>query len=188
MTKKAQKKGKWTTPKSPPLIVIGLDGNGKPKGARFTAEHFEQAAHASSAMKLEIFEATGEELLELAKKLPSGRIYAKGRAFIPFIKRDLYERLCAASGGLVRDQTGAIPNSDAAAGAQVSSPKSDIPAGWDAIEPGHLVLTTEGEGWWESIVLKREGDVLTLRYRDYPKLPKFDRHISTVALINPGPT
>jgi hypothetical protein len=42
-------------------------------------------------------------------------------------------------------------------------------------------------GWWEAIVIGREDAILTLRYRDFPKLPKFERHVSTVALINPGP-
>jgi hypothetical protein len=28
---------------------------------------------------------------------------------------------------------------------------------------------------------------LTLKFRDYPKQPTFVRHISTIALVNPGP-
>ena len=40
-------------------------------------------------------------------------------------------------------------------------------------------------GWWEAIVLERKDDVFTLRFRDYPQLPKFFRHRSAIALINP---
>ena len=40
-------------------------------------------------------------------------------------------------------------------------------------------------GWWEAIVLARTGDMLTLRFRDYPKLPKFARHRAAVALMSP---
>ena len=40
-------------------------------------------------------------------------------------------------------------------------------------------------GWWEAIVLARTGDMLTLRFRDYPKLPKFVRHRAAVALMSP---
>ena len=38
-----------------------------------------------------------------------------------------------------------------------------------------LVIAQENldYGWWEAIVLQRSGDMFTLRYRDYPKLPKF---------------
>jgi len=38
-----------------------------------------------------------------------------------------------------------------------------------------------------STVIERDGEILTLRFRDYPRQPKFQRHISQVALINPGP-
>ncbi len=40
-------------------------------------------------------------------------------------------------------------------------------------------------GWWEAIVLEREQDVFTLRWRDYPKDPKFVRHRSSLALVSP---
>ena len=41
-------------------------------------------------------------------------------------------------------------------------------------------------GWWEAIVLDRKDDMLTLRFRDYPRLPKFFRHRSAVALMSPA--
>jgi hypothetical protein len=34
-------------------------------------------------------------------------------------------------------------------------------------------------------VIDRKGDSFTLRYRDYPQLPKFVRHRSAIALMNP---
>ena len=62
-----------------------------------------------------------------------------------------------------------------------------LPRTWDDIAPGHLVLAQEAldYGWWEAIVLGRTGDMFTLRFRDYPKLPKFVRHRAAVALISP---
>jgi hypothetical protein len=55
------------------------------------------------------------------------------------------------------------------------------------IAPGHLVIAQEAldYGWWEAIVLGRTGDMLTLRFRDYPKLPKFARHRTAIALMSP---
>ena len=63
---------------------------------------------------------------------------------------------------------------------------SGLPKSWDEIAPGHLVVAQEAldNGWWEAIVLDRNGDMLTLRFRDYPKLPKFARHRAAVALIS----
>ena len=53
-----------------------------------------------------------------------------------------------------------------------------LPRAWDEIAPGHLVIAQEAleYGWWEAIVIERNGDMLTLRFRDFPKLPKFSRH------------
>ena len=90
--------------------------------------------------------------------------------------------------GLVRDRTDEIgeTSQNTPVGSESKTKSPDIPASWESIAPGHLVLATEGEGWWESIVLKRDGEILTLRCRDFPTLPIFDRHIATVALINPN--
>jgi hypothetical protein len=63
-----------------------------------------------------------------------------------------------------------------------------LPRTWDEIAPGHLVIAQESleNGWWEAIILDRKDDVFTLRFRDYPQLPKFFRHRSAIALMNPA--
>jgi len=38
-------------------------------------------------------------------------------------------------------------------------------------------------GWWEAVVIERNGDLLTLKHRDYPSIPNMVRHRSAVALI-----
>ena len=43
-------------------------------------------------------------------------------------------------------------------------------------------------GWWEAVVTERNGDLVTVRYRDYPQYPPMVRHRSAVALISaPAP-
>ena len=66
----------------------------------------------------------------------------------------------------------------------------DLPGSWDDIAPGHLVIARETLecGWCEAIVVERTGDLVTVRYRDYPKYPPMVRHRSAVALISaPAP-
>ena len=77
---------------------------------------------------------------------------------------------------------------DAAVGKDDELPVAiGLPRTWDEIAPGHLVIAQEAldYGWWEAIVLGRNGDMFTLRFRDYRKLPKFVRHRNAIALMSP---
>jgi hypothetical protein len=42
---------------------------------------------------------------------------------------------------------------------------SGLPQKWESIAPGNMILAFEGpgEGYWEAIVIERQGDILTLR-------------------------
>ncbi len=63
-----------------------------------------------------------------------------------------------------------------------------MPTTWDGIAVGHLVIAQEGkwQGWWEAIVLARDGDMLTLKWLE-DDLPKVVRHAGSVALLKPNP-
>src|ERR1019366_7612265 len=79
------------------LFVYGLDEAGKPKGARFSMTEMETVLPVVTAQKLLFFDGGGsEETVKLGMKLAVGRIYARGKAFIPNIKRELYDRILAA--------------------------------------------------------------------------------------------
>ena len=94
MTKKADKK---EANFNPPLYVFGLDENGKPRGARFS-EVRDDIVTAALDMKCWVVYPAPEDFVPLGMKLPVGRLYASGRAFIPNIRRDLYDKLFATKG------------------------------------------------------------------------------------------
>ena len=94
MTKKADKK---EANFNPPLYVFGLDENGKPRGARFS-EVRDDIVNAALDMKCWVVYPAPEDFVPLGMKLPVGRLYASGRAFIPNIRRDLYDKLFATKG------------------------------------------------------------------------------------------
>ena len=73
--------------------VFGLE-NGKPIGARFPSSEL-KVFQVVKAKNLEIHEAYNEEWTALGMQLPAGRIYARGKAFIPPIKQALYDKLHA---------------------------------------------------------------------------------------------
>jgi hypothetical protein len=161
------------------LIVLGRDEAGKPQAARFPAGHHDLVAKAAKAMNLTICKAVGEDVADLAKKLPPGRLYSTGRGFVPPVGRSLYDKLVEQlrlAGQPVPEPTDiAVP---AAPG---------LPASWDKIEVGHMVIAAEGQSWYAAIVVARDGDMLTLKWRDYPQERNAIRHASAVALVKPNP-
>jgi hypothetical protein len=160
------------------LIVLGYDEDQKPRAARFPAADANLVTKAAQLMDLKVYKATTEELAALAKKLPLGRLYSNGKGFVPNVRQNLYSQIIV--------ELAAEPQ------AAIGKDNDDLPVAtglprtWDEIAPGHLVIAQESleYGWWEAIVIARTGDMLTLRFRDYPKLPKFARHRAAVALIS----
>jgi hypothetical protein len=177
-------------------FVFGLDEAGKPIGARFPLAET-NIVKVANDRKLECHTFyDNADWAALCMQLPVGRVYARGKAFLPSIKTQLYDKL-QASLASCREQrarsqaertaaaaaTNKTTDNSAAAKAQ-PGPGSGLPQSWQEIAPGHLVLANDPPGYWESIVVARDGDVLTLRYRDYPKSKPFTRHVGSVGLLN----
>jgi hypothetical protein len=154
------------------FILFGADEFCKPRAARFTGADPALLAKAAEAMSLCLFEVETRDLAAIAKRLPVGQLHADGRGLVPFVKPDVYQDLVLAT----------VANDGPSYAKHVAS---RLPRTWDEVAPGDLVLAHETMevGWWEAIVLARDGDLLTLRFRDYPKYAKFVRHRSEIALI-----
>ena len=163
----------------PDLIVLGRDEVGKPQAARFSANQLDQVVKAAKAMNLVIGKADGAALAELAKTLPNGRLYATGRGFVPPVRQSLYDKLLEQlklAGQPVPEPT------------DVSVPAAPgLPVNWDKVEVGQMVIGGEGQAWYPAVVIARDGDMLTLKWRDYPQEPTVIRHASAVALLKPNP-
>ena len=173
---------KQTNGAAPDLIVLGRDEAGKPQAARFPASQSDLATKAAKAMNLVVGKADGTALAELAEKLPTGRLYATGRGFVPPVRRNLYDMI------VEQLKLAGQPVPREAEQANAEQPVAGLPTSWDDIAVGHLVIAHESaiEGWWEAIVLARDGDMLTLKWRDYQQ-PNVVRHAGSVALLKPGP-
>ena len=84
------------TTATPPLIVLGYDEQQKPRGARFVDAKPDLVTKAADLLGFKVYEASSEDVAEIAKKLPLGRLYANGRGFVPNIRQDLYSDVVAA--------------------------------------------------------------------------------------------
>src|ERR1700722_5345368 len=167
-------------------VLFGTDEHGKPRAAWFKAANPELITKAATAMKLQLLRPVTASQIELAKKLPVGRIHANGTGFVPPIRGDLYSELKLAAEPSQPPGTTASTDASSAAAAP-AAPGQGLPKDWDSIEVGHLVIAQENmiDGWWEAIVIATDNEMLTLKWRDYPKVPTVTRHRTAVALVKP---
>ena len=93
MTAKAKNAPATTSPA--PVVLFGIDSHGKPKGARFGQKDAGLALKAASQLQLNVLASDDPKIAEIAARLPVGRVHGTGRTFVPFIRRDLYDRLVA---------------------------------------------------------------------------------------------
>jgi hypothetical protein len=173
-----------------PVVLFGIDSHGKPKGARFGKDHADLAIKAASQLQLRILASNDPKVADLATQLPVGRIHATGRTFVPFIRRDLYDKLVAAApnGNAHPTSPPASGSSDAAGAKPPGGSSPNLPKTWQEISLGDLVVAQESpeDGWYEAIVAEVNGDMLTVRWRDYPRERKIVRHRQRLGLLYPG--
>jgi hypothetical protein len=151
---------------APAIIVFGLDPTGKHTAATFPAHQVDLASKAAGLMQLRILKIDSPELAQFAAQLPVGKIYASGHGFVPSVRTPIYDRM--------------LQFADPA-------PAPGLPATWDDIDVGHLVIARDelAAGWWEAIVVARDGDMLTVKWRDYPKQAPAVLHRAALALLRP---
>jgi hypothetical protein len=167
------KKSAPTKPPAKAYILAGADEYAKPRAARFSGEDPALLAKAAEVMHLRLIEITEPEVAEIAALLPAGRLHANGKGLVPYVKGAVYSELLFAALAPLPPQINADPL------------PQDLPRTWDDLAPGHLVIAKESLelGWWEAVVIERTGDLVTIKYRDYPQYPPLVRHRSVIALI-----
>ena len=189
-----------------PIILFGRDANGRSHGASLIGDTA-AVERAADLMDLYCFPADTEALRNLAAMLPTGRLFpASGKAFVPFIKAVLYDRLLAATG--TREAPTAVKAAGRAAeagGGAGGQPHSGVPGGSGAGDPpatrigakassdhsqiglGSLVLADdEEEGYYAAkVVLTKADDHFVLQWIGYPDLPQFSRRRVALALLHP---
>ena len=162
------------------IVLFGLSDEGKPQAGLFSESQAGLAKKAAKQLGLTALTVSTADLAALKAKIPAGRLYANRRSFIPASRRDVHERLLE----FARTGSGGSASRGSDSTAQPPSPPAGIPKDWDNIEPGQQVIAQSSlpDGWWEAVVVAREGDILTLKWRDYPRDPHFRMHRTQVAL------
>jgi hypothetical protein len=161
----------------PIVVVLGIDVDGRAHASRFDERDAALVQRAAELMGFHVVRVPpdNDELHAIAEKLPLGKIFATGRAFVPFVSRLALDQLAA----LV--ESGVTVEARAAAGVAPVLPVADMytteavntaDALWSKIGVGTTVLARQpdvyGPGWWEGVVVGIKGDDLTVRWTDEP--------------------
>jgi hypothetical protein len=185
----------------PAGLILGRDDSNRPHAAWFMPEQLEQAESAANAMGM-FFVNVGEnqDLAAIATKLPKGKLFDSGKAFVPFIGGATFDKLlpfappAAAEHKEPKPKAPKPPKVAAAADDPATPPAPrpgiDLPKDWSAIKVGSVVLASEtkDEGWFEAKVVEaKPNDVFILRWSDYPDYEPFVRHRERLALMFPRP-
>jgi hypothetical protein len=194
MTQKARQSHSDSKTAILPVVLFGVDQHGKPKAARFPENQARLAAKAAKQLDLRVLTVASPAVAELAATLPVGRVHASGKGFVPYVRGDIYAKLLAAAGApapVTQSSTLTLRGAQSnGGGSNTKKPTQDpLPRDWDAIAPGHLVVAQDGpqDGWYEAIVVEQNGDMFTLRWRDYPRERRFARHRRSLGLLCPDP-
>src|SRR5580704_12891147 len=77
------------------LVVLGTGTDDKPHASRFAACDAPLVVRAAELMGFHMIEVASDhdELYTIAEKLPLGKIFASGRAFVPFVRRAAFDKL-----------------------------------------------------------------------------------------------
>lgn len=170
------------------IVVFGMDDSGKPHASRFGDDDAQLAEKAAELMGMHVFRPATDEHRALAAKLPIGRVFGSGKAFVPFVKSGLYAALAGAAG--VSATEAAQPRKTpptAPLGQPEGMPTGSPAATFAEIGVGSLVLARDNpdEAWFKAIVLKLAGDKATLAWSDYPDYPRFSRRLWQLGLMPP---
>jgi len=187
----------------PALIVLGRDNAAKAHASYFTAHQTLQARAAAAAMGMMVLPVTTDEQRDLASRLPAGKLFSSGKAFVPFVKGSLYDLLI--SHVPLKDQVrplrlvkpeepasvaegGAVDPKAPAANPGGKPAPTTMPTDWSGIVVGSVVLANESpdEGWWAAVVTSVQGHLCNLRWRDYPEQASVVRPITELALMHPS--
>jgi hypothetical protein len=173
------------------VIILGRDDRGKAHASFFPATDAQPASRAANLMGMIALPADNDAVRSLLPKLPKGKLFDSGKAFVPFVKQELYSQIAAhlpqadrAKAEQVRVATDASPGSD-----NKPVKPSNLPEDWSKVTVGSLVLVTEDplEGWYEATVVELLPDsVVRVRWRHYLDLPAFSRRLEDLALLHPS--
>jgi hypothetical protein len=179
------------------IIVFGRDGK-KARGSWFPPEALAAAEVAADMMGMSCLAVANDDVRQLAAKLPKGRLFDSGKAFVPFVQGAVVDALAT---HLPQDEQLKIrlvggagdpgkPSGGGTATGKATAAAPHLPKDWTDIKVGSLVLASEDDedGWWPCIVTETYPKELRLKWQTFEGYPPFTRAYEQVALFWASPS
>lgn len=181
-----------TMDKTAAVIVFGRHGQ-KARGSWFPSDAAPAAKSAADLMGMNSLTVANDDLRQLATKLPEGRLFGSGKAFVPFVKGALVDALAThlpTGESLKIRLVGNASELAKTEGGEATKGKTEqeqphLPKDWSDIKVGSLVLASESDddGWWPCIVTEAYPKELRLKWQTFEGYPPFTRAYEQVALF-----
>ena len=182
----------------PALVVITKDVSGAARGSWFAASDVKVAKASAKAAGAVAGAIKGPDLMALANRVPKGRIFDSGKLFMPRIQAAVFEqlsghapkaanqpRLQVIASNADNQENSADKVSSSASGVGITG---TLPSDWSKLGVGSLVLAREAEeeSFYLAVVIGKSSPTqFSLRWRDYPDEPNFQRQVSNLAMLHP---
>jgi len=196
-----------TKAKTSAHVVLGLDKEGKPRAALIHPNDLEAATKAAVSLGFKIGRADSPQVLSMAKQLPDAKVFATGNGLVPLCRNDIFEWLKKGLTPVETKTEASGPKAETAADVRTGSDAADTAshtgkvgdAGkvdpvkldaklWDQLTVGTIVIAPDknpiDNGYWPAVItaVSKDGQKLTVRWRDAPKLPPVTVKRRAVAL------
>lgn len=182
----------------PALVVITKDAAGVARGSWFASCDAKVARASAKANGLIAVPVKGAELVALANRVPKGRIFDSGKLFMPRIQGEVFTKLEGHAPAQSKAPKLALVSSaetknegsgdKQATSSSASAIEGKLPSDWSKLGVGSLVLArdVEEESFYLAVIIGKAGPTsFTLKWRDYPDEPNFQRQVSDIAMLHP---
>jgi hypothetical protein len=171
------------------IVMVGVDDDGKARAARYEEKDAAAVHQAARVMDFRVGSAKSKQTAELVDTLPIGKLFESGKGLVPLVREDVFYKL---SELLTFDELwtrrGVVDNARGNPAASLVKTADDL---WSTISVGSTVLCYDrsfaGEPCWCAAIVTaaRNGNTLTVRWRDYPGFKPFTVERRAVALLRP---
>lgn len=175
------------------VLVMGRDSTGQAHAACFWPTDAKLAETCTTTLGLALHRVDDDKQLAIATKVPLGKLYESGRAFIPYVREEMFKDLEALLPEGFEWPTVTPTGIECLEKSLFLVSKSGEVLGpgarehWQPPMVGQLVLAygQTWEGWFDAEIISIDPNGLyVMKWREAPELGPITRRVEHIALVH----